>query len=535
MRSFWRRIASLWNGKGAGPTDTASREPLRSWLLKQIAEANLVSEIPSLYPLVFDDEAEISQRALLKCAELLRRTPTDKASWLDSEIRQRLWALSWDSTSNPLDRPDMPASGEARMLCLSHPSGFVRERAVRSMGEDHGPLVLAFLLVRLNDWVEQVRTAAREAVKLRLSPEYMEDWLANLDGLRALESRGRADHRWLVCAAGSLLSAGENRSRIIELLRSGDRHTSRAAWLLLGRWATVEWPLVIKSALASSDATLRLWASRRARSVLDGPCLDEFCVRAHRDPWAAVRREALYTILEHRPEQAGAVLRLFLLDRHRSLREAAVFYLKDREGFDAASFYREQISQAHGNDRVTCTLGLGESGSREDVPLLHDLLIDPHAAVRRGAIRSLSRVDADAQVEQFVRCLTDQAPGVSSEARRALTPRVGSVEPARLVSIARAGPCPHCSANALLLLCRMKPYQSLGPLLAAAADPRPQLREKAVVELQRWVPSIQDLPSRAQIESWRRQLAEPLPALRTQLRARLSEEINRLAIAVDRG
>ena len=51
-------------------------------------------------------------------------------------------------------------------------NGFVREDAVKRLAKVATGEELPYLLLRLNDWVPQVRDAAREAVLARITPEY---------------------------------------------------------------------------------------------------------------------------------------------------------------------------------------------------------------------------------------------------------------------------------------------------------------------------------------------------------------------------
>ncbi len=47
---------------------------------------------------------------------------------------------------------------------LEHPNGFKRENAIRRIGMLQDPIAIPNLLIRVNDWVPQVRDAAKEAI-----------------------------------------------------------------------------------------------------------------------------------------------------------------------------------------------------------------------------------------------------------------------------------------------------------------------------------------------------------------------------------
>ena len=68
------------------------------------------------------------------------------------------------------------------LLALSKsPSGYDRERAIRKMREKHDIIFLDALIIRVNDWVPQVRDLARETIKELVIDANREAFIDKLD------------------------------------------------------------------------------------------------------------------------------------------------------------------------------------------------------------------------------------------------------------------------------------------------------------------------------------------------------------------
>ena len=65
-------------------------------------------------------------------------------------------------------------------LTSFHPDGYLREKALHALAARHSGIEIPFILLRLNDWVKEIRTVAREAFDERLTPEYAVHFVMNL-------------------------------------------------------------------------------------------------------------------------------------------------------------------------------------------------------------------------------------------------------------------------------------------------------------------------------------------------------------------
>jgi len=82
----------------------------------------------------------------------------------------------------------------------SHASGFRRENAVRRLGMLGNSLAIPHLIVRANDWVPEVRSAAREALSNLPRTGNGEAFVASLPAIMHLQTCTRDDHSRLLRA-----------------------------------------------------------------------------------------------------------------------------------------------------------------------------------------------------------------------------------------------------------------------------------------------------------------------------------------------
>src|SRR5687767_10375201 len=73
-------------------------------------------------------------------------------------------------------------------------SGYLREEAVRALAAAGHGAALPVLLERVNDWVPQVRAAAREGIAAFLRDEHIASWGPALGQVAALGRATRDDH-----------------------------------------------------------------------------------------------------------------------------------------------------------------------------------------------------------------------------------------------------------------------------------------------------------------------------------------------------
>jgi hypothetical protein len=138
-----------------------------------------IAAILSRTPDLFDREIGVARHAAAAIDECLRAAPLGLSSALDRAFRDRNLHRSLGLnfiTLHPAQVARLDALGPLRPTALAIASmvrsGHVREAAVRGLCEHDDPVVLAFLLNRLNDYVGGIARIAWAGLEQRMRPSH---------------------------------------------------------------------------------------------------------------------------------------------------------------------------------------------------------------------------------------------------------------------------------------------------------------------------------------------------------------------------
>lgn len=390
-----------------------------------------------------------------------------------------------------------------------HASGYVRESAVRYLDARSEGRELAFLLVRLNDWVAPVAQRAREAVERRILPDYARPWLTWLPLLLRLGRGTRRKPGDLAERVLGILRAPEQRAVVLEEVATGSRPTRRLALRLLSE---VESPsdervFVFATALRDPDTTLRIQAVAYAQSHLSEAELESNVPRMLADRYSPVRRAALNAVAERLSASANRWLVKCLLDRAASVREVGRYHLERRgELTDFAAHYRRELAAASTTASLAAAAaGLGETGNRADAATLTPLLAHEIASVRRAAARALGSLDLDGEAARLLSVLDDSSPGVARVARDALHRRTAVLDTKAVRHLIANAVHLHGRLGGVALAAALPKWESIPLLLEAAASSEDELRAEATQRIADWLEQQNRsfaAPSDAQLEAF---------------------------------
>ncbi len=241
-----------------------------------------------------------------------------------------------------------------------------------------------------------------------------------------------------------------------------------------------------------------------------------FMVRLVSDRIPAVRRLALGWCAFHEPVVHKDVLHAALLDRSRSVRAIAQFYLPKLDRLDLRGFYRRMASKHEPRSLLAALGGLSETGKAEDVDGIIPLVQSPKIAVRKAALSAVAKLAgaAGAYLPLFVEALQDHSPGVSRQARLALEDHASEIGRNRLKALFFDATTPHVRRQALLLINRLPKW------------PRVTLLVQVIG--QKWLDESLRLTATTFLRDWlagynRTHFARPSRAERAELAAVLRE------------
>jgi len=373
------------------------------------------------------------------------------------------------------------------LVLSSHASGFKRENAVRRLGMLGNPIAIPYLIERVNDWVPQVRAAARDALSRFLIADHAAAWVASLPAVMHLQTCGRDDHSGLLRTVEEFLLRDENSPQLVTALHSQDIEVARLAIRLLVDRRQAMATKVVAAGLVHTDVVVR----STVVDLLRGLEAAEFAAAvatALRDPYMPVRREAFQQLLSRDAAAGLRVARDMLFDAAASIREIAV-----RRLLHAGEPVEQIYSHALMGDKdrvavVACVLWswayLNNHARSEQV---RQLLGARFPAVRRAALQTIAKLLRNCARSDVVAALADESPAVSKEAARLTTRMDDKPGAEELVSIARASARSHVA----VACCRVARYAGKWEWLKVilkvyGAVDAPVTREMFASEIDAW-------------------------------------------------
>ncbi|HWI94431.1 MAG TPA: hypothetical protein VNT20_24335 [Flavisolibacter sp.] len=222
---------------------------------------------------------------------------------------------------------------------------------------------LRFILLRLGDWVVEVRKAATAGVLSFLESRYIDNWLKQLTAIDWLLKVERVDlreiHNQII---QFILSQDFSEEFYNKIKRLDEKSRFRFFKILLGnRQLNIE---QLNKIIKDKNFLVRLNLIKHLSSF-DTAIQAQLIARFLRDRSAKVRLEALYASKSFSPNFDDQIF-ILLSDEAASIRELSRHLLKDK-GIDSTALYRQRI--ANQQFLSGSLLGLSETGKSEDLPI----------------------------------------------------------------------------------------------------------------------------------------------------------------------
>lgn len=475
--NLFRRIADALRFTGPGRSAERSRTlQIEAAQLELARKSGDWRAIPNMIHLLACEDASRRQYRAQVVGEMAAGVPIAELPTLEHRVRDSIGGMStWGGlTLDWILARSWPA--HIWGLFSMHPSGYVRQAAIRHLVADGNPdAALRYALLRLNDWVPQVRSIAEKCTRRFFVPEHAGSWIPLLGIMEQLSRRSRADHEWLFDSLQTLFLLPGVRPQLHHAVRSTDRSVARWAFRAAMRVTDADRCTFTRLAFESSDPVVRLRAAAAVRTWVESSERDVFLEQMATDRFMPVRREALYARLEADEPQRQTHLRRALLDSHPSMRNAARHYLRQdsqdsNSRFDCLAFYVDALDNPQQETLAAAIAGVGEAGTRADVHRIEPFLDHPSVLVAATAVRTLAFLDSAGQTEKLIELLRADRPAVARQAYRALSrcDVEAGVEPIR--EVARSAPHAFSRRYALQLLLRRRPYDAIIDAIRAAGS-----------------------------------------------------------------
>lgn len=307
-------------------------------------------------------------------------------------------------------------------------NGYIREKALDHLQNLPPSDVLPYLLLRLNDWVPEVRDKARKVFLKNFSSLSLKNILKYYSLIEWLGITKRVNLSDIQDLSFTRLLHPRHREELLHALEQAPSKERLFGWKLLfkeiekdsdfsnkagGFWKTLfstttqERDLIDK-AIRDKDPEVRAWATHHLPhdKNLNQRLKILTSDKASRVRYAALKRVPLEAFKEYEK-----IFKEALCETSKSFREYArsVFHSVNLKN-DVRAFYQQRMS----HDKVTIgtLLGFIDVSLKDDTPLIKILARHAHPKVRAEALEALSRLKAEGREEFYLLGIQDQSAKV---------------------------------------------------------------------------------------------------------------------------
>jgi len=295
--------------------------------------------------------------------------------------------------------------------------GYKREKAVARLGDLGTPLAIPELIKRANDWVPQVRFAARESLEKLLLENNAEAYVLCLPDIHHLNHCWRDNHKNLISLIEAYLLKKENVSHLINGISNSSPYVARICLdiCIKNRVTTAEY--LLKNHLQHYDVLVRLKISKFISEFSEDIQLN-YIKTAIKDKYMPIRREAFQLLLNTGNQDSLA--EKFLFDRHPAIREVSIRHL-ERKNKNPSSIYAASLKSSIPLN-IRCSLwGLAYLRKTDHIENIEKFIKSDSPSIRKHALNALISLDSNRTAGLLKICLSDNSPSVGKESLRLIT------------------------------------------------------------------------------------------------------------------
>jgi hypothetical protein len=489
-------------------------------IIEEIRLAREPGAIGDLMAFGLADDIHIRTAARSAIRELLELVSLESLPLLDEMLRREWGYLEYWQGIRPESISSLASvSLDDRAflrLVASHRNGFVRAEALRLLSNDDSREVIPHILLRLTDWVDQVRSAAELHVRNRLHPAWADSFVNCLPLLDRLAGSSRLNQAMLIWIDGLLCTAACAKA-LLRGTSSPSYAVRRKSFRLAMVNAAFQPDEVLDRAASDRDVLVRMWAFDSARRIPN--CWQNLRERAQNDPYSPIRRMFLESLLSD-PGTPSSSLVPFLVDRSAGIRHSCQHLIDNRLSGSSAAHYRAALGQSTGQETSIYIRGLSETGNPDDARTIAALISSASARTRSEVVRGLRRLRSDRELD-LVAVLRTDVPSVAREG--ALSLLISRAIPAVYVwEVCLQNPNVRVCLAVLKVFKHAGKWAQMQVYLEASAHNDPLVSAFAIERLQRW------------IEASNRSFAQPgsddritLPRLFDRIRGKLPAALER--------
>ena len=437
--------------------------------LQAISEIGTPFTVYSIFRYVFSSNKKFSHQAAKTIQSLMQKVKPSQWTQLYSSFSY----IDIYKTKQVDVLSQFPDSMAVELLGVAslNASGYIRQDAIKALKKCKSSRKIPYLLLRLADWVPQVRDAALKAVSECFKEKYAEsflgytyilDWMARVERVDLTQIRNQI----IECVISS------SKQNLYRALESSDANVRLFSFDALFRKESDNAELIQKGA---KDLNPRIrW--RAFKQVLE----QQNTLMSHIslflvDSSPQIRSAAMMAIPENQWLEYSEQVFQNIFSNSPSIRNTSRFLMKKHGVTSFADEYRSRLK--YGMITPGILSGLAETGEKDDFNIILPYCSNPKSKVRSAAIAGLYRLKSKEAIPYLIEALKD----LNSRVRRISVSLLckDSHFDDDLVRKVLKDEMATSRIAALKVLCYSARWEALGDILSVVSDTQVEVRELA--------------------------------------------------------
>ena len=272
---------------------------------------------------------------------------------------------------------------------LNH-NGHIREAALSYLQKLPSSEALPYILLRLSDWVPEVRTEAESALKAVFPIISVQDCLRYKDQIEWLTQTKRVDLAETQERFFAYLRQPSNRTEILELIKHANYQERLFCWQALARVLPTDSALIQRAITDSAPEIRQLLVKHLPFQQK----FHQYFQKMLSDSAVRVRYSAIKSIPKDQFTKYKEIFETMLFDDSHAIRAYAQFMLRNNGENQLAERYRHKLACVQ-EIQSGILAGLAETGSKNDIQKILPFVDHQTAKIRAAALSGLHRLDAE--------------------------------------------------------------------------------------------------------------------------------------------
>ncbi|WP_276368691.1 HEAT repeat domain-containing protein [Chryseolinea sp. H1M3-3] len=461
------RLKPKWFG-------TDENIPMKLDCLETFRSKGSPSNIHALIPFLKSNDEIFRQRTAGVITSLFDKLKSQ------NQLYDSLKYLPVDVSDVDFFSKSFPRDVSVKLLALSslNHSGYVRQRAIEALTLAKHPQAIRFLILRLSDWVKNVREAAASSIRKYFIDEYREQFISELDNIDGLKNVGRTD---LTTEYESILG------HILEKKLNTESYsaltvTDKARLLYLKKYIEKNGiDSQLTKILISDKSFLTRIQVLKHLNELNPSEQSRIILQLLNDKSSQVRLQTLYYLRDNSIQYYDIILKL-TSDLSASIRDLARYLLRTHK-LNFREIYKDRI-QKH-EHKVGSILGLAEVATTNDLDFLKTVIEIEDKNTRLACLVGIQKLDVQQAKGFALKLFADEPNKIRKRCIEILSrtwDRDVILETEQLYENAN----PTLKRMILTLYTTVGGWDVLGMLIKATSDKDSTVKELAWNFLQKW-------------------------------------------------